>query len=125
MDTQRIIALIVFSASSLFLWEAWQKHNRPSLPPTNPISVQAATTGTAKDGTVPSSTIKPVNAPATSSTTVSPADAPVADAPTSAQRVTVRTDTLNVELDTQGGDIRMVTLLKHPARGDEIGRAHV
>jgi YidC/Oxa1 family membrane protein insertase len=29
MDTQRLIALIVFSFSTLLLWEAWQKHNAP------------------------------------------------------------------------------------------------
>src|SRR6185436_11627196 len=33
MDTQRLIALIVFSFSALLLWDAWQKHNAPKLPP--------------------------------------------------------------------------------------------
>ena len=29
MDTQRLIAFIVFSFSALLLWDAWQKHNAP------------------------------------------------------------------------------------------------
>jgi YidC/Oxa1 family membrane protein insertase len=31
MDTQRIIALIVFSFSALLLWDAWQKHTAPKV----------------------------------------------------------------------------------------------
>src|SRR4051812_45681449 len=29
MDTQRIIAFVVFSCSALLLWDAWQKHSAP------------------------------------------------------------------------------------------------
>ena len=29
MDTQRLIALVIFSFSALLLWDAWQKHNAP------------------------------------------------------------------------------------------------
>src|SRR5258707_4944507 len=29
METQRLIALVVFSFSALLLWDAWQKHNAP------------------------------------------------------------------------------------------------
>ena len=32
MDTQRLIALVVFSFSALLLWDAWQKHNAPKAP---------------------------------------------------------------------------------------------
>ena len=32
MDTQRLIALVVFSLSALMLWEAWQKHTAPKIP---------------------------------------------------------------------------------------------
>ncbi len=31
MDTQRLIALVVFSFSAILLWEAWQKHNAPKV----------------------------------------------------------------------------------------------
>ena len=112
MDTQRIIALIVFCASSLFLWEAWQKHNHPPVVP-----VKAATTMTtlngAKDASVPNATLPAATAAATADQT-----APIASLPTSGERISVLTDTLAVVLDTQGGDVRNIALLKHAARGD-------
>ncbi len=119
MDTQRIIALVVFSASSLFLWEAWQKHNRPPASPIAPVTTQAVN-GVANTAatvpTIPTST----NATQSAGSNVPPTQNMVAtsEAPKSAQRISVHTDTLQVELDTQGGDVRKVTLLKHPARGD-------
>ena len=36
MDTQRLIAFIVFSFSAILLWDAWQKHNAPKVPPLPP-----------------------------------------------------------------------------------------
>ena len=120
MDTQRIIALIVFSASSLFLWEAWQKHNHPPLPPTNPAAALAGAntnvaTNNAKDPSVPSSIAPPVGAAPNAAADLS---APLANMPASGERISVHTDTIAVTLDTQGGDVRTVTLLKHAARGD-------
>lgn len=119
MDTQRIIALVVFSASSLFLWEAWQKHNRPPAPPPAPVTTQAgnsALNAVATVPTIPSGT----NGTGAAVANVPQAQnvATTSEAPKSAQRISVQTDTLQVELDTQGGDVRKVTLLKHPARGD-------
>jgi len=32
MDTQRLILFVIFSFSALFLWEAWQRENRPPPP---------------------------------------------------------------------------------------------
>ena len=119
MDTQRIIALVVFSASSLFLWEAWQKHNRPPAPPTAPVTAQAGSSVPNTVATVP--TIPSgANGTGAAVANVAPAQnvAATSEAPKSAQRISVQTDTLQVELDTQGGDVRKVTLLKHPARGD-------
>lgn len=119
MDTQRIIALVVFSASSLFLWEAWQKHNRPPAPPPASVTTQAgnsALNAVATVPTIPSGT----NGTGAAVANVPQAQnvATTSEAPKSAQRISVQTDTLQVELDTQGGDVRKVTLLKHPARGD-------
>lgn len=117
MDTQRLIALIVFSASGFFLWEAWQKHNHPIVPP---VSATAAPGVVAKNG-VPSASAVPV--PSASSVTSAVAGsgpaAPTAAAPSTGKRISVITDKLNVELDTQGADIHSVTLLKHTARGDK------
>ena len=124
MDTQRLIALIVFTFSGLMLWEAWNKHNRPPVLPQSAAQTQAATPlqndgGGKTPSAVPSATV-PLGAgiPAASATAAPGASIATAGAPKTAGRVTVNTDFLSVELDTQGGDIRNVTLLKHPAHGD-------
>jgi YidC/Oxa1 family membrane protein insertase len=116
MDTQRIIALIVFAASGLFLWEAWQKHIQPPVAPKAAITAPAA-----KSAQDPAAASVP-QLPATSAANGAPASAsaPVAAGlPATGKRVSVKTDVLSVELDTIGGDIRNATLLKHAARGDK------
>jgi YidC/Oxa1 family membrane protein insertase len=124
MDTQRIIALIVFSFSALLLWEAWQKHNRPPLPTTAATSqgsaVPASDPKAEIKGSVPTSTLPTVATPNASvpTSTAGTAKAPTSAAPASTGRVNVRTDTLDVDIDLTGGDIRRVTLLSHFARGD-------
>ncbi len=121
MDTQRIIALIVFSFSSLLLWEAWQKHNQPAALPTTAVATQTAPASVNK---VNADAPGGANAVPTATMPTSPApsavvSAPAGDAPAAAtQRVAVRTDTLDVDLDALSGDIRQVVLRKHHARGD-------
>ncbi|MCA2999286.1 MAG: membrane protein insertase YidC [Rhodocyclaceae bacterium] len=123
MDTQRIIALIIFSFSGLLLWEAWQKHNSPPIAPKAPTVVAAPTSA--------SSTPAPAVAPAASTVATSAAGVPASSlakpatisapglAPQASTRsISVRTDMLSVELDGSSGDVRSVVLLKHVARGD-------
>ena len=103
MDTQRLIALSVFAFASIVLWEAWQKHNAPKIVPPSTSTVPAA----------PSS---PANVAAPSASSASPRApipaVPGASAPSNAhgEPVTVKTDLLEVELSTLGGDIRRVTM---------------
>ena len=116
MDTQRIIALVVFVFSGTLLWEAWNKSNPPPVPA---LTTLQAKTGASTEAT--STTTTGVPSP---SVPLGPEATRVGDAPPvvatrqANKRVTVTTDTLAIELDTGGGDIRKVTLLKHPARGD-------
>ena len=118
MDTQRIIALIVFVFSGMMLWEAWNKHNHPPAIPTvsTTTQTQPVNNGGANAVPTPASPLASTTPVATAST--APTAPVAAGAPASGARVSVATDTLSVELDTQGGDIREVTLLKHSARGD-------
>jgi YidC/Oxa1 family membrane protein insertase len=122
MDTQRIIALIVFSASALFLWEAWQKHNRPAAPVNAPAVTQAGNvappTVAPKSGAA--ATVPVPATPASSSTAPAGAVAPTA-VPASTARVTIDTDLLRVSLDAASADIRTVTLRKHKAAGGKEG----
>src|SRR6185369_215106 len=101
MDIQRLIALVVFSVSALMLWEAWQKHNAPQ-------HVVAPATVTTPGAVPQPSTTLNAPAPATAPATTAPVPPPAA-AVASGEPIIVRTDLMEVELNTAGGDIRRVT----------------
>jgi YidC/Oxa1 family membrane protein insertase len=101
LDTQRLIALIVFSFSALLLWDAWQKHNAPK------IVVAPATTIPAAPSTPGSAPTAPV-APSGSAAPAVPTTSAAAQA--TGEPVIVKTDLFDVELNTLGGDIRRVTM---------------
>ena len=104
MDTQRLIALVVFSFSALLLWDAWQKHNAPKVPPA-PAAV-----------TVPAGVPQPTGqlaappAPAAPGASTAPAAPTASPVVSGGEAITVRTDLFDVELSTAGGDIRRLTL---------------
>src|SRR5688572_33455234 len=100
MDTQRLIAFVIFSFSALLLWDAWQKHNAPKGIPAPP--------GVTAPAGVPQASAPLSTAPSTPATV--PGAAPAA-AP-AGQPVRVRTDLFEVELNTAGADIRRLTLLR-------------
>lgn len=108
MDTQRIIAAVIFAFSGFLLMEAWNKHQNPPVAP--PANSTAVVQSAPVDAALPAPTTA-VTAP-----NVTPSIADVATQ--GGQRVKIRTDALAVEIDTLGGDIRSVELLKHAARGD-------
>ena len=124
MDTQRLIALIVFTFSGLMLWEAWNKHNRPPTPPGVIVQPQGATgvpAGNTEKAAIPVATPN-ANAVASAVPQASGAlAAPAAVVAKSVSRILVTTDVLALEVDTQGGDIRSVSLLKHPLPGKKDG----
>jgi YidC/Oxa1 family membrane protein insertase len=104
MDTQRLILLFIFSFSLLMLWEAWDKQNRPVAP---------AAPSAQQQGTVP--------APAAGSaaTAKPPAAAvPGADAAAKGETLRVTTDLFVAEVDTLGGTLKRLELLKHKESKD-------
>ena len=107
MDTQRLILFVVFSFSVLMLWEAWQREKAPVPPPASQSTARPA--GTAAPNDVPTA-----QAPTPT--------ASVPSQPQSAlkrgQRIYVTTDLVKLEIDTQGGDIRRLELLKHRSTDD-------
>ncbi len=122
MDTQRLILFFVFSFSILLLWEAWQKEGRapqqlnatveksvPSPSPSPSPSAAPSPSPLPAPQPAPGSAVK-------SAVPVVQTPAPAADArigPTSGERIRVSTDTLRVEIDTLGGSLVYVELLKH------------
>jgi YidC/Oxa1 family membrane protein insertase len=112
MDIKRTVLLVVFSLSLLMLWENWNVYNGgPSMfaPEQNAtVTTTPPTPGTASEQSVPQASTNPA-----------PSAAPSTDVPggarTSAQgeRITLSTDLLKVDINTAGGEITRVELLRH------------
>ena len=109
-DMRRTLLWVVFSMSLLLLWDAWNKHNgQPSLfggPAPKPAATASG------PGGVPS--------PTTIATPSVSAPAAAASAPTSVagETVTVATDVFKATLDTQGGTLVRLELLKQTSPED-------
>ncbi|MGH8723698.1 MAG: membrane protein insertase YidC [Burkholderiales bacterium] len=106
MDTQRLILLVIFSFSLLMLWEAWEKEKRPKPPPAAPPAQQSVP--------APGKPAAPAAAPS------KPSTAAVPGAVTAAKGEVVRakTDLLIAEIDTLGGTLKRVELLRHKDSAD-------
>lgn len=107
MDTQRLIAFIVFSFSLLLLWEAWQDYNRPKPAPAAAQGAPAQQTGAATPTDLPSP------GPGLRATVPQPT--------TLAQgaRARVRTDVLDAVIDANGGDLRSLILTAYRDNANE------
>ncbi len=108
MDTQRLILFFIFSFSLLLLWDSWEKQNRPKpVPATVTQSVPAVPTPQKPAVAAASSQSGPVSAAV-------PDTAPAARGET----LRVRTDLMVAEIDTLGGTLSRVELLKHKDADD-------
>src|SRR5258707_13025722 len=99
MDTQRLILFFVFAFSLILLWEASQKEFRPAAPASPPTQ-----------GTVPMPSTQAGTPGGKGVDALPPASALAGKL---RERVRVHTDTMLAEIDTQGGDIVYLELLKH------------
>jgi YidC/Oxa1 family membrane protein insertase len=102
MDTQRLILLFIFGFSVLMLWEAWEREHRPKPPPV--AATQPA---------IPS-------APQAKATPSGPAPAHVAPSGPAEPGETIRisTDLVIADIDTRGGTLKRLELLKHKDSND-------
>ena len=111
METQRLILLFIFSFSLLMLWTEWDKQNRP--PPPAPA---------AQSQGVPAPQSQGVPAPAqpTGAGPAKPpaAAVPAADAAAKGETVRVTTDLVVADIDTLGGTLKRVELLRHRSTKD-------
>jgi YidC/Oxa1 family membrane protein insertase len=110
MDTQRLILLVIFSFSLLMLWEAWEKEKRPKPPPAAPAAQQSVP--------APGAPAKPAAPAATAGAKPAAPAGPGAAPAAKGESVRVRTDLLFAEIDTLGGTLRRVELLKHKDSAD-------
>ncbi len=99
MDTQRLILLFIFSFSLLMLWEAWDRQNRPQPAPTPP----AAEKGVAE----------PAKPPAATASTVPPGESAASAVAPKGETVRITTDVVAADIDTLGGTLTRLELLRH------------
>lgn len=107
MDTQRLILFFIFSFSLLMLWTEWEKEKRPK-----PAASAPAPTGVpapSKPTPAPGPAAAPASAPQDKVASVPAAQATAAKSET----VRIRTDVLIAEVDSLGGTLKRLELLKH------------
>lgn len=100
MDTQRLFLFLIFSFSLIMVWDGWQRFQHPQ-----------AVVATVETKPIVAS---PVVEPALAAATIT-AQAAVA----SGKIITVKTDTLEVSINTVGGDIERLAFLQHPDAADK------
>jgi YidC/Oxa1 family membrane protein insertase len=105
MDTQRLILLVVFSFSLLFLWEAWQKESRPPAS-ASPGAIQQVVPTPSALGDSGQTKASP-GLPATTPGESGPSDL-----------LKVSTDLVRANIDTRGGDVVYLELLQQKDTGD-------
>ncbi len=112
---KRTILWIVFAVSLVVLWNNWMVSNgkQSMFSTTPPAKVAQAPANTNAGGTagVP-------GAPAQAGAPAVPGQ-PAAPAPARAERITITTDVVKAEVDTQGGVIRRLELLQYPDHFDK------
>ena len=123
MDNYRILIFAALSVVIIFLWQAWQQEQAV------PLTVATSATTAQPQSSVPqtpgeSASPTPAgaasgNAPAP--TTAAPNAAPATEQAglASGQRVRVKTDVLDIIIDTAGGDLRQADLLTYPIKVTE------
>jgi YidC/Oxa1 family membrane protein insertase len=110
MDTQRLILLVIFSFSLLMIWEAWEKEKRPKPAPAAPSAQQGVP--------VPTQPTPPVSATPGAPAKPSSAAVPAQTAAAKGEIVRVTTDLMVAEIDTLGGTLKRLELLKHKDSAD-------
>lgn len=104
MDTKRLILFVIFSFSILMLWESWQRQNAPLHKPV--VQQHAA------DQSIPQAS-QDIPAVTNNQAPAVPAESGFQLA--NSQRITVETDLYKASIDSTGGDLRRLELLKHRA----------
>jgi YidC/Oxa1 family membrane protein insertase len=106
MDNYRLILFVALAFVLMLIWQAWERE-RPSAPPVAEVPTQAVT----PEAAIPAAPALPGAA--------SPAAEPKSLAFPRADRIEVLTDVVRAEIDTAGGDLRRLWLLKHPVSVDQ------
>ncbi len=103
MDTQRLFLFLIFTFSCVLVWDGWQRYQHPEAV-VQQVTTVAATTPTAE---LPTKV-------ANQAVSVEQANPAV-----QGKIITIKTDTLDVEINTVGGGIQKLSFLKQPSAEDK------
>jgi YidC/Oxa1 family membrane protein insertase len=112
MDTQRLLLFGALVLVSFLLWDAWQKEVNPPPAATAPTTQTNVPAGAAGTQDVPVGTDS--RAPTATAAAV-PQSSEILPHETTLE---VRTEVFRAAIDTYGGDLRQVDLLKYPVSAD-------
>lgn len=128
MDNKKIVLLIVFSTSLLFLWDAWVKEQEKFNAPPPVVAEVDSTTNTTQpkhdpDLPAPSDELTASQVAGSNENGIPTVEAGT-DAVTprllaSGEQIRIVTDKVIAEIDTVGGDLRQLKLLQQPSSEDE------
>jgi YidC/Oxa1 family membrane protein insertase len=117
-DMRRTLLWVVFAMSLVLLWDAWLKHTgQPSMfGPPNPSAGTTQAAASAASAAVPSAAAVPQAATGTAVLPTAGASATVpgaAVAATASEKIVISSDVVKATIDTVGGSIVRLELLKH------------
>ncbi|MFZ6771759.1 membrane protein insertase YidC [Undibacterium sp. SXout7W] len=115
MDIKRTVLWVIFSMSLLLLWDNWMRHNGKAS-----MFFPAASTQQSKNASATTASVASA-AGATGIANGSSAALPAAGAAATAiksERITVTTDVIKADIDTIGGELKRLELLKHKDGSD-------
>ena len=103
MDFQRLFLFLIFSFSLMMVWDGWQRYQHP----------QTVVVAAAEKSELPVTEVK------TNDVAEHAAIAQRSIKAESGKIIKVKTDLMDVEINTLGGDIQGLSFLKHPDRLDK------
>lgn len=120
METKKLVLIIIFSTSLLFLWDAWQKELYPPASQVMPGAASDSANQRHDPLPVPGDGLTSSSAGSGTASEIEGINPSVTpNLFTVGEKIQVRTDMVVAEIDTAGGDIRKLGLIAHPSREDE------
>jgi YidC/Oxa1 family membrane protein insertase len=104
MDLQRLFLVLIFAFSLVLVWDGWQRYQHPQ---------QAVQQSTSTKSDIPVASTNVTSVTAQTAIVLQPAT------PQAGRIIQVKTDLLEAEINTVGGDIQRLALLKHPDAKDK------
>ncbi|MES2071992.1 MAG: membrane protein insertase YidC, partial [Pseudomonadota bacterium] len=115
MDIKRTVLWVVLTVSMLLLWDNWQRFNgKPSMfSPTHATQSKDAASASAKAATAAGA------APTGTTVAAAPGTASGDTPAVKSERITITTDVVKADIDTIGGELKRLELLRHKNEHDK------